>query len=1156
MSPAAEDHGESINLPEATLQQLIQDASAQHADKIALICKHQPAGLFNLPSQGSDCLRWTHRQLFQAAKSFAAGLSAAGLTKGMRIAAFLHNGAEFAVVLYAAALMGCVFVPINAAYASKPDDVQFLLGLAEPNAVVAWNQDMAEALSPNLPANASIKILCSGHAEDWQPIKEVFRDASDFDLPSSMSLDDLAIVIFTSGTTSRPKGVKHLQRTIGAGIRAAIQILALDSSRSFCNNLPPFHIFSVEYSLNFWCCGGTVCFPAPTFEPGLALHAIHEEKLTNLAGVPTSMAALCAHPSLAEKDCSSLMHVLVSSTMILPGIIKSISESLKVQNISVSFGMSESVPITGTPYRDLPIKLEGDMVTTGKAAPGVRVRICDPEHKDRVLSRGIAGELCMSGPMLCAGYLGDVKGDFFEADGQRWLATGDQAKMGGDGWIFVLGRYKDIIIRGGENIAPATIETVLETIPGVQTAQVVGVPDPIATEVPFAIIKPAGDASLDTSAAHHIIKEKLGVQYLPATTVNISDLEIDDFPRTASGKVQKEKLRELAKAYTEARDENEQCSGEEARSATVKQIWSDLLGVSKNKLPTTTPMDQVADSITIMRFASKVRQMLGRDVTMKELAENNTIDAQVELLKPQVQIAARSEITTPRHGPPQTSDMTHTLGNDERAHQTRVAFEHDTAGMGLSWDEDVEDIIPIWDFGQVLARRIRNQSWNHRHVFVTTDADIHSLRAALEEVLPRHPMLRSVSLEEPSVFAIIRPSAKWFAKAITEVNPVETVDDLKRLYLNDPMLDFAARPGPLFRALLAPIEGTNRCGLVYQLQHSCFDGLSIPNMIEDLRTALKQDAKKEYPLRTPYKPFADALFLQRGSASASADCDYHVRRLKGLSKLESSFWPRQRAPEWFKGCSADTDIKRAPIDGEKAIGVDGITKRVDLPGLPALRQSHGATAPVVLKTALALLNVTYTGQSQAIFTNYQAARDWPFLSPWIAEHLPNAMDVNGPTLEAVLNKIPLRRDETILETIHRINDEQQLLTRHAHAPLFEIQKRLREDGKDLIDIIRRQIYNWLPRMQGGSASETADSSLQRIHIQSRSDVGLLWNCGLVDEHTIQVNASYDDAQLSVSEVEEALDLLFIILRKITDPEHLDDSIGSVLTDVPTPKTSW
>lgn len=166
-------------------------------------------------------------------------------------------------------------------------------------------------------------------------------------------------------------------------------------------------------------------------------------------------------------------------------------------------------------------------------------------------------------------------------------------------------------------------------------------------------------------------------------------------------------------------------------------------------------------------------------------------------------------------------------------------------------------------------------------------------------------------------------------------------------------------------------------------------------------------------------------------------------------------------------------------------------KRTQLPHLQKLKRAHNLTAPAILKTALVLLNVSYTKQNEAIFTNYEAGRTWPFLEPWIADRMLNIVDVHGPTLEAILNVIPIKRNEkaTCLQMINRVNDEQKLLIKHTHARLFAVQKGLDDtDESNLIDVMRRQIFNWLPGLKSlANREDEGEKIFQHMQMQSRSD---------------------------------------------------------------------
>nr|XP_023908644.1 nonribosomal peptide synthetase vlms-like [Quercus suber]POF15630.1 putative acyl-coa synthetase yngi [Quercus suber] len=1143
----AESRGEAIKRTTTTLTTILTRLAREHSDDVALICRHQPADF-----------------LYTTSRTAAAQLYSRGVRKGMRIAAFLHNGVQHIIGLWAAALLGCAYVPINAVFASMSKDCQHMLGVAEANVLMAWDgkvaQDLEKAAGAELMKSMLAKVVCDHQEEGSSAMSAGWMSLEDILAPGvekkaippaeeiNVELDDTVLVIFTSGTTSLPKGVRQTNRSLVSAMLSAAQALRLDSTNRSCNSLPFFHIFGIIQTLFYWVEGGTVCMPSATFDPAAALRAIEGEKLTNLPGPPSLLNEIANHPTAATTVTDSLAEITMSAATVVPEAIKTVGDALRCNKISSPFGMSEGTPITWHPYENLPIDYGKRGITTGPCTPGARVRICEPKSR-KVLERDVPGELHVGGPMVVPGYLGRESDDMYEDDGDRWMITGDQALMNPDGEVYILGRYKDLIIRAGENIAPSSIEAVMDSIPGIES-QVVGVSDEVAGEVPVAVIRVKDDHTVDDDEIYNTLSSKLGKAFIPAHIVNIKELGMDGFPKTASGKPQKTELRGPVAELIKSREGGSADGDDDSILNGLHQVWAQLLGLSTKKLSVSAPIQELADSITIMRASNTIKRKLGLTIGPHQILEHPSIEAQAKVLQQQDRTASQPKSARPaaRQGPPKITDVVHCLQSDAKFSALQQAFADIGSPMGLSWQDDVEDVLPVWDWGRVMLRGPRAQSWNHRHAFATSVKDLGKLRECLEQALTRQAMLRTLAVQSEGIstpsHVIIRASSKWYKHVFTEVDAVDTAEDLKRLVLNDAKLDWAAPPGPLFRVVMATIKDTKTSGFVYQAHHSCFDGLSLPNLVEDLQQILEGTAFDDGP-RTSYKSFADNLFLHRQSVQAQNDCDYHVRRLRGLGKLEKSLWPFQRAQEWFKGDFTDIakDLPdRKLLDGEQSIGVDGVKGQAEMPAVQQLKQEHGVAAPSVFKAALALLNSHYTSQTNAVFTNYEASREWPFQEPWIRDLLPNAMDVNGPTLEAVLNVVNIDRSETCLSMMQRVQEEQTLLTQHSHVPLLDIQSKLGDtDGGNLIDIMRRQILNWLPGLQSAMA-EPSDSPLTRIQMQSRSDVGLLWNCGMVGD-VFHVTASYDDAQLRASEVRECVERWLAIAKWMTDPDNWSRKIG-------------
>ncbi|KAI9691990.1 MAG: hypothetical protein M1812_008543, partial [Candelaria pacifica] len=257
-----------------------------------------------------------------------------------------------------------------------------------------------------------------------------------------------------------------------------------------------------------------------------------------------------------------------------------------------------------------------------------------------------------------------------------------------------------------------------------------------------------------------------------------------------------------------------------------------------------------------------------------------------------------------------------------------------------------------------------------------------------------------------------------------------------------------------------------------------------------------------------------------------------------------------RAPQWFKGSPIGwtSQCERVALDGADAIGVTGISVSISLPSLPTIKSKHGIPPQIVVKAAIALLNVRLTQQKQAIFSQCEAARYWPSRShdnDNTQAHDP--MDIAGPTFQLVLNLIPISASEKLSQLLHRLHKEQELLSRNATAPLRQIQALLATSDEDqeslskddsLFDtMMRRQVFNWIPNTHSHYQHVT------KIQVEARGDLGVTWTCNLVDKQTLFVNAQYDDAQLRAVEIRKALDELNEIIEWITERADWDQEVG-------------
>lgn len=695
-------------------------------------------------------------------------------------------------------------------------------------------------------------------------------------------------------------------------------------------------------------------------------------------------------------------------------------------------------------------------------------------------------------------------------------------------------------------------------------AHVVGIPDEVAQEVPIAVIQKTGDDHPTYEALQELASRELGVARSPKILLDlVEDLKLQQFPTTTSGKVRKVELRELALAFLQRQ---KAVVKQQPRTSTLDVllgIWSQITGRPDESLPTDQPVNTFADSIMILQFSAQVKRELGRNLVLEELNDQNTIEEQAQLVSTHSKDSCvRVMPRTHRDGPPETGDMVHALGDIARTERTREIAEPLLTQMHLSWDQHVEDVIPMTDASRFLGRPLRPQSWTNWQAFATTNVDHDQLKSALKTALSRHSLLRSLVVrfdEGTELFLVVRPCKEWDQLSMIEGLEVETPEDLRTLLTNDQKHYVAALPGPLFKLKIAKVRSTGGTGFVFNGQHTAFDALSISLWVREVDSILSGGSLK----CGSYKDFADAYFLHRDGPAAHAACDFHVRRLSGLGAAKEALWPPQRAPGWFRGNdegwlhldgTSGKAEERPILDGNDACGLSGIMRTIQIPSHPIQYRAAVRISPAnFVKSACALMNVCQTGATEAVFSSVEAGRSWPFWEDWAhGEQAPivHPLDIAGPTLELVLNRIHIDRQERVSSFLRHVQEEQKQLTKYAHAPLYTIIARLEEreriptdldhGGGSILDTyFRRQSFNWLPNTKSGGDL----ARLEQMQPGSSADLGLQWNCGSVSEETLFVHPRWDDAQLRLREVQGAMDVFIKAVQWLTAPENWDKRVG-------------
>jgi fatty-acyl-CoA synthase len=488
-------------------------------------------------------LRYTYAQFGEAIDRLAAGMLAAGLDRGDRVGVWGPNRAEWALVQYATAKLGVILVNINPAY--RTNELQYALGQSGCRALFAAQEvkgsdfvAMVDQVRPGLPALERAIFFGTG---EWEEIASGGGGSVD-DVRSTaeqLDFDDPINIQYTSGTTGFPKGATLSHHNILNNGHLLAQLLGYTERDRVCVPVPLYHCFGMVIG-NLACTtrGSCIVYPAEVFDPEATLRACAEERCTSLYGVPTMFIAELGHPAFGEFDLGSLRTGIMAGSPCPIEVMKRVNVEMGIEQITIAYGQTETSPAsTLVPLRDT---IEHRCETVGQVMPHTEIKIIDPAT-GRIVQRGEPGEFCARGYLVMRGYWDDPERTAESIDASRWMHSGDLATLDEDGYVRVVGRIKDMVIRGGENIYPREIEEFLYTHPAIADVQVIGVPDDRYGEELMAWVIPRGDAALTEEGVRDFCRGQIAHFKIPRYVKFV-----DSFPMTVTGKVQKFKMREVA----------------------------------------------------------------------------------------------------------------------------------------------------------------------------------------------------------------------------------------------------------------------------------------------------------------------------------------------------------------------------------------------------------------------------------------------------------------------------------------------------------------------------------------------------------------------------------------------------------------------------------
>jgi fatty-acyl-CoA synthase len=532
-----------------TIGQALDRAAARWPDRPALIDR----------AQGALGLRWSWRDLADRADAFAAGLLALGLGPGDRIGIWSLNRAEWALTQFAAAKAGLVLVTVNPAYrlheleyalnlvgcaalvtatAFKTSDYLGMLNTLAPELATAEPGQLRAAKLPTLRA----VIQIGGTNPGTIPFDGVagLGGASERDrlaqLAGTLQFDDPANIQFTSGTTGSPKGVTLSHHNILNNGYFVGRGLALGEQDRICIPVPLYHCFGmVMGNLAAVTHGAAMVYPGEGFDPLATLATVAEERCTALYGVPTMFIAMLDHPRFGEFDLSSLRTGIMAGSPCPIEVMKRVVGQMNIGEITICYGMTETSPVSFQSAVD--DTLERRVATVGRIHPHLEVKIVDPDG--RIVPRGERGELCTRGYSVMRGYWDQPDKTAEVVDAAGWMHSGDLAVLDSEGFCNIVGRIKDLVIRGGENVYPREVEEFLYRHPKIQDVQVFGVPDPKYGEELCAWIRIREGESLTAEEVRGFCDGQIAHQKIPRYI-----RFVDAFPMTVTGKIQKFRMRQ------------------------------------------------------------------------------------------------------------------------------------------------------------------------------------------------------------------------------------------------------------------------------------------------------------------------------------------------------------------------------------------------------------------------------------------------------------------------------------------------------------------------------------------------------------------------------------------------------------------------------------
>ncbi|KAK2603240.1 hypothetical protein N8I77_009711 [Diaporthe amygdali] len=1183
----------------------------------------------NGDSGGHDGFEWSFSQISRHAELLANRLHEYGAhEEGATIVPFLASGPEWALLFWTAAKLN---MPIAAV------DPKILFSETSRTGVSQIQDSYVKTLRPHIvivqddlaaavfdeacgPSSHTPKLKIIVDAEStlshpfaderggWVtlngiissiPVSQANGQNGQANGEATPNPEAIARILFTGGSTGDPKGCPHTNSNLTAESDGFNTMRGLTTASRTLIQSPAHHIMANAGALLSWRAGAGVIFPfkGNQFDGGQSIQAIKAYKCTYLPVHHSMSDAIIRHPAFSKEAVESVRYMQIGGALIGSSLAEKYKNAFGVAGDGTShleifpfWGSTEGMYTTACVKGDKLVTdreksvaagseaTSSDLLAVGRAYSGGRVKVVDPETgttMPRGQSDDCVGELHFGGDTVIKQYMGGVSpSSFYTQDGYSWFRTGDQGRMADDGAIFMLGRYKDMIKRGGENIFPQQLEYKLQTICWTK-AQIIGIPDIITGEACVAVVDPSKSENFSKLQLQIDVSKHIGSEFVFVNILTLEELGLTEYPVGPGGKVRKPVLKEFVLSYLDKAGKRDQHTNGNVtpKSDTqnewidlVKSIWAGLLHIDSSELDEDFRLEHFTDSLTTMRYCFEIERLTSKRLTVADVRECPTIKAQAQLVSGasiETYVAGKSDIDLhQRTGPPTVADVLICKGDESKLREIQEVAKPTLDQHGLTWERDVQECFgatPLWGATVLLPL---TRTFNLRFAFEVKGLEYLEIREALTETLKLQPLLVSagINLNNKLVYLQLRQNDAVLDRVITREREFDSVEAAADYGTHEPFELVAHPPEMLSRFGILPVSSANAADgpvhvIIMSLAHSICDGMTNSVLFTELDAQILQVRAKKAgsqvphhipPRFLPYKLFCEMYDSLDKSVSAQTSAAIVASKFRGISAEPGTAWPLFDSDNILSIFATDANRGTETFHG----GVN-IQRSGRAPGILLLQDTHGVPPSVALKVAFALATMQMTGKTSALFGRGDAARHWPFQDPWVQSHLPNPLLVGGPMVVLAWQRLKIENENvSMLDLFRHVQAEDTELAPHMHVfnSYDAVYEQLPPEDTAFIKETRcfdpKLFFNHVPdvgRFTGADGLKALKLSGFSFFgtgvtpLQVGFDAGDREKCviaGLVDE------TKWDDAELEVGGFEETI---LRTLSEIVKPENWNEA---------------